>query len=142
MHLLSQNSCLSKLISFNDFYKISFNDFYKISFNDFYKISFSDFYKISFNDRWFDCIADVFFFFFFFFFAGCRVLQEIDWARRKDHMQQHSAQHLITGNMFSVKFLILLILFDIIFDILIGSHHLLTHRPFSNFLFFLQSLLI
>lgn len=28
---------------------------------------------------------------------GALVSQEVDWTRRHDHMQQHSAQHLVTG---------------------------------------------
>lgn len=28
---------------------------------------------------------------------GSSVVQQLAWFRRNDHMQQHSAQHLITG---------------------------------------------
>uniref|UniRef100_A0A2P2I714 Alanyl-tRNA editing protein Aarsd1-like n=1 Tax=Hirondellea gigas TaxID=1518452 RepID=A0A2P2I714_9CRUS len=31
------------------------------------------------------------------FDVGSEVLQRVDWTRRKEHMQQHSAQHLITA---------------------------------------------
>lgn len=30
---------------------------------------------------------------------GATVTQEVDWVRRHDHMQQHSGQHLITGEL-------------------------------------------
>ena len=29
--------------------------------------------------------------------VGAEVTQVVNWNRRHDHMQQHSAQHLITG---------------------------------------------
>lgn len=34
---------------------------------------------------------------------GCSVVQQVDWPRRKDHMQQHSGQHLITGEAGLIK---------------------------------------
>lgn len=30
---------------------------------------------------------------------GATITQEVDWVRRHDHMQQHSGQHLITGEL-------------------------------------------
>lgn len=36
---------------------------------------------------------------------GASVTQEVDWTRRHDHMQQHSAQHLVTGRWQLINFL-------------------------------------